>query len=238
MSDATWYYTKNGARNGPFTTEQMKGFTASSTITPETKVWAGSGDWVSLKETELAGSVPHVSGPPPLAPADVDNRFVWSLVGIQLFGALMALFFSVNIGWLVLMANIGLCVADEKNLKAAGYDAPHLGWTLLIPVYLWKRATILGQKKNYFYAWIIVFVISMIAGSISHESAIEKSACPIVTDIIHHQFYGKASCIAVTIDDEPRDDFYRATAVLDNGNELDITIEKKGDQIYVRVPQQ
>ena len=238
MSEATWYYSKNGTRNGPFTIDQMKGFAASSVIGLDTKVWAGAGDWVSLKETELAASVPPLSGPPPLASSDVDNRFVWALVGVQIIGALLGLLFDINIGWLILIINVILCVVDERRLKAAGYAAPETYWAVLIPVYLWKRANLIGHSKNYFYVWIAGFVLLVIVGFMDSESEIEEAACPIVTTIIHDQFYQKASCIAVAIEDEPKDDFYTATAYLDNGNQLDITIEKKQDKIFVRIPLQ
>lgn len=238
MSEATWYYSKNGTRNGPFTIDQMKGFAASSVIGLDTKVWAGAGDWVSLKETELAASVPPLSGPPPLASSDVDNRFVWALVGVQIIGALLGLLFDINIGWLILIINVILCVVDERRLKAAGYDAPETYWAVLIPVYLWKRANLIGHSKNYFYAWIAGFVLLVIVGFMDSDSEIEEAACPIVTTIIHDQFYQKASCIAVAIDDEPKDDFYTATAYLDDGSQRSITIEKKQNNILVRVPLQ
>lgn len=238
MSEATWYYSKNGTRNGPFTIDQMKGFAASSMIDLETKVWSGSGDWVSLTETELAASVPPLSGPPPLASADVDNRFAWALVGVQIIGALLSLLFNSDMGWFALIINVILCVIDERRLKAAGYAAPETYWAVLIPVYLWKRANLIGHSKNYFYAWIAGFVLLMLVSFMGSDSEIEEAACPIVTNIIHNQFYQKASCIAVAIDDEPKDDFYTATAYLDNGNQLDITIEKKQNHIMVRIPPQ
>lgn len=237
MSTATWYYSKNGTRSGPFTIDQMKGFAASGVIGLETKVWTGSGDWVSLKDTELAANVAPLSGPPPLASSEVDNRFVWGLVGIQILGILMALTFDFSIGWLVVLANIGLSVADERRLKAAGYAAPETYWAIVVPVYLWKRANILGHAKTYFYAWIVSFIVlAMTINFADEQLEIEKAACPLVTDIIHDQFHQTSSCLKVAIDDEPRDDFYRATAYLDNGREVDITIQKKKDQIFVRIP--
>ncbi len=238
MSDASWYYALNGSRQGPFTIDQMKEFVASSAIHLETKVWAGVGEWVSLKETELAESFCRPSGPPPLAATEVDNRFVWGLVGVQLIGGLIEFVSGVSIWWAFLILNIGLCVADEKRLKAAGHAAPTTWWVLLLPVYLWKRASLLGQNKNYFYGWLAAFAVSVLLAVAGGESAVEEAACPIVTDIIHKQFYQSASCVTVTIDDEPKSGFYRATALLDNGNEIDITIEQKDEQIYVRVPRQ
>ncbi|HGU5839248.1 hypothetical protein [Escherichia coli] len=42
----------------------------------------------------------------------------------------------------------------------------------------------------------------------------------------------------VTIQDKVTDKFYKATATLDNGNDINITIEMTGDEnFYVRVPE-
>lgn len=238
MSEASWYYALNGSRQGPYSIDQMKDFLASSAIHSDTKVWAGTGDWVSLKDTELASGIHRPAGPPPLAASEVDNRFVWGLVGVQLIGGIIEAFSTTSLWWVFLILNVGLCVADERRLKAAGHSAPTTWWVFLIPVYLWKRANLLGQNKNYFYGWLAAFVVSILLATVGGESAVEKAACPIVTEIIHKQFFQQSSCVAVTISDEPKSDFYRAKALLDNGNEIDITIEKKGEQIMVRVPRQ
>lgn len=236
MSDASWYYALNGSRHGPFTFEQMQGFLSSSGIGADTKVWPGEGDWISLKDTDLAKSIQRPSGPPPLAATEIDNRFVWALVAVQLIGGVIEYLSGVSIWWVFVIFNVGLCVVDEKRLKAAGHAAPQSFWALLIPVYLWKRAALLSQKKHYFYGWLAAFVISIGLGMVGGESAIEEAACPLVTDIIHKQFYQSSSCVAVTIEEELKSGLYRASAILDNGNEINITIEKKGEQIVVRVP--
>ena len=82
------------------------------------------------------------------------------------------------------------------------------------------------------------FIVSVLLSVVGDESAIEDAACPIVTEIIHKQFYQTSSCLAVTIDEEVKSGFYLAHAILDNGNEIDLTIEKKGEQILVRIPKQ
>jgi hypothetical protein len=238
MSDASWYYALNGSRNGPFTFEQMQGFLNTSTISADTKVWSGEGDWVSLKDTDLSQGIQRPSGPPPLAATEIDNRFVWALVAVQLTGGIVEYLSGISIWWAFLIFNVGLCVFDEKRLKAAGHLAPQSFWAVLVPVYLWKRAMLLNQNKNYFYGWLAAFAVSVLLGMVGGESALEDAACPLVTEIIHKQFYQSSSCIAVTIDEKLKSGLYRASATLDNGNDINITIEKKGKQIYVRVPQQ
>lgn len=238
MAEPTWYYALNGSRQGPFTMQQMHEFASTNVIQAETKVWSGEGDWISLKQTELASSIHRPAGPPPLAATEIDNRFVWALVGVQLVGGLVEWASGYSIWWAFLLMNIGLCIADERRLRAAGHEAPATWLAVIVPGYLWKRAVLLGQKKHYFYAWLAAFGVSIALSSAGGDSAVEKAACPLVTDILHQQFYKQTSCVAVTIGDEPKSGFYRASALLDNGNEIDITIEEKGDNIFVRIPRQ
>ncbi len=66
---------------------------------------------------------------------------------------------------------------------------------------------------------------------------IEESAVPIVTQMIRDELGAQgAECKAVRIVEEVTDGFYKAKAILANGNELDITIERDGDQIMVNIP--
>jgi len=79
----------------------------------------------------------------------------------------------------------------------------------------------------------IVLGVVLMGGS---QSNIESDAVPLVTEIIQNQLGGGAECIGVSIDDEPTEGFYRAIAILDNGNELAITIQHDGENVFVRIP--
>lgn len=233
-----WYYALKGERNGPFTTEQMQGFVSSQAIGAETKIWSGVGDWVALKETGLAAFIVRSNEPPPLAATEVDNRFVWAVVAVPLIGAIIEVLLAKQLVWLYIALNISLCVLDERKLKAAGHSAPKSWYAAIVPVYLWKRASLLSQKKTYFYGWIGAFILSLGVSTLGNESNIEESACPVVTDIIKNQFRQSSKCIAVTIDETVKDGIYKAHATLDNGNDIDITIQTKKDHIYVTIPNQ
>ncbi|WP_425928887.1 DUF4339 domain-containing protein [Pseudomonas sp. NyZ201] len=237
MSDASWYYASNGAQQGPFTFDQMKQFVAANTIHPDTQVWPGKGNWVSLKDSEL-GATGHGPVAPPLAAAQVDNRYIWALIGGVVAFGVLELLTGKNYSFGYVGLCVAACVGDAKQLKASGHPAPNPWWCLVVPVYLWKRANLLGQKKHHFFAWFPAALLSGVLGIMGAESTIEDSACPLVTEIIHEQFLQGSSCVKVTIGDQPKTGFYRATALLDNGNEIAITIEEKGKQIVVRVPEQ
>ncbi len=78
-------------------------------------------------------------------------------------------------------------------------------------------------------------ISAMLAGN----SALEKSAIPVVNDIAREHFGpGAAKCIDVEIDKELKSGYYKATAYLDNGNTLTIIIQElDNDQIYVTIPE-
>jgi len=233
-----WYYVEKGKQVGPFSFQEVKSLVADRKINEETSVWNGEGDWKPAKNTVLFDLFKIPLGtPPPLTGADVDNKYVWLVVVVPLVGLIIELIVSQELVWIYLVLNIVLCVLDEHKLRSAGYETPNRFWVFLIPVYLWKRAGLLKQKKYYFLGWIVAFILSIFLTTRVNQSIIEEYACPVVTQIIQEQFGGQATCKAVRIDEEVIDGFYRATAILDNGNVLQITIEEKeNNQIYVQIP--
>jgi hypothetical protein len=245
MSEATeakWYYADNGKRVGPIPRTEVEELIKAGKIDGSTSVWSGEGDWCPAKDTELAGLFAPAEGePPPLAGGEVDNRFVWLAVAVPLVGVIVELATGLGGGealGLYLIANIVCCVLDERRLKAAGHEAPSSSWAILVPAYLWMRASRLKQKRHYFWAWIVAFALSIMVGMGGDLAVIEESAVPIVTELLQDELGSDASaCKAVEIVEEVSEGFYKAKATLNNGNELNITIERKGeDQILVQIP--
>ena len=86
-----------------------------------------------------------------------------------------------------------------------------------------------------------MLISCLLAGCGNKREVIEKTAVKTVNQIIEENFgKGKgAKCINVTIKEEPSENFYIATALLDTGAEIKITIEVKGDDaIRVVIPNQ
>jgi hypothetical protein len=84
-----------------------------------------------------------------------NNALVWILAWIPLIGTLF------EFGTLVfLVINIVLCLIDENQLEKAGYETSSLGSAWLIPVYLYKRAKMLGNSLAYFIVWCVCFGLS------------------------------------------------------------------------------
>lgn len=238
---SNWYYVNKGNREGPFDLQAMSELVGQKKITPQTSVWPGEGEWVAAGESPL--SALFISGEslepsvPPIPVSLVDNRFVWGVVAVPFIGGLAEYLVGHDLIWLYILLNIGLCVLDERRLKAAGHPAPESFWTVLIPVYLWKRADLLKQKKHYVWGWIAATVLASAMTWGANQTDIEDTACQTVTDIIHNQLHESAVCKAVNIDSKVSDGFYKATATLNNGNDLAITVEERDDgQIYVTIP--
>jgi hypothetical protein len=234
-----WCYVLYGQKNGPIEHEQMLSLIASGVIKPTTSVWCGGDTWLAAQDTQLSPLFvqPTRHEPPALAAQDIDNRYVWMVVAVPIVGALIELIAGESLFWVYWIFNIGLCVLDERKLSQAGHLAPNKKWSLLVPAYLWKRADILGQSKQYVWAWIATWLLSMVLAYSMGNKALETAACSTVTDILYENYpYRHVTCKAVDIDKEVSDGFYRATAVLSNGNEADITIEKtKKGSIYVQI---
>lgn len=100
----------------------------------------------------------------------------------------------------------------------------------------WGKPLLLGLAGLAAYFVVAVGIISATEPSLNE--VLESESVSLVTQIVQNQLGGTAVCKAVSIEKEVSDGFYHAVAYLDNGNELKIAIELKGDQILVTAPEQ
>ncbi|HFM2749136.1 TPA: hypothetical protein ACG6YS_004874, partial [Escherichia coli] len=170
----------------------------------------------------------------------LNNTYAWILAFIPIcFGIPNEEYanYAVLIGSL---AAIGLLVADRMAISESGYEPPAILWGIVfIPIYLWKRATITKSSRLPFIivVTLLAYVFFIVIPK-QEDGVIEEAACPVVTTILkEHNGSTAAKCIKVNIDEKVTDKFYRATATLDNGNDINITLELTGNsKFYVRVP--
>lgn len=180
-NDEAWFYVQGGQRSGPVAAEKLRALLADQLIDRETPIWRkGLADWQPLHATEIGAELKDT--PPPIAPNQVNNGFVWTLAFAPiayLFVDLAILGYQTNhpaddtffeaflspLTWLVpVTANAILCLVDAEQLKRAGYSS---GWMtlfalLLAPVYLFVRAQRLRQAPIYGFVWIASFIASII----------------------------------------------------------------------------
>jgi hypothetical protein len=190
--NANWWYEFNGEHKGPVNEEEIVKLINLGVVKSENLVWKqGTEHWVQLKNSPFSENFKN-DKPPPITGDAVNNTLVWwlafaPLIGQVLEGFFLELFYpepkvdydninsienythylthtNFNAFWFVTLAlNFYLSFQDEKKLQKAGYDTGKLGSTFLIPVYLFKRAEMLKQNNAYFWVWLILFILTLIA---------------------------------------------------------------------------
>jgi hypothetical protein len=89
------------------------------------------------------------------------NQTIWILALSPIVGIFFELTGFVLIGLpipilpdvVVLALSIALGYADQKKLRAIGYDTSKIGSPWLVPIYLFKRARLLKHPLSYFIVW-------------------------------------------------------------------------------------
>ena len=84
---SNWYYSRDGARVGPHTSDEMRDVALAGDIGDDTLCWQESfgSTWKPLSETELCPPrVVAASVPPPLPVAHIQNRYAWIYASVPL----------------------------------------------------------------------------------------------------------------------------------------------------------
>jgi hypothetical protein len=160
---AIWYYESQGQQAGPVSQAQLSQLATTGSVLPLTLVWTdGMPDW------QPYASLGRSIGPR----RAISNQrssidmLIWCLAFAPLLGIVIAVFLtSVGVPkgiatWSTLALNIILSYMDNARLKKAGVTVGGPG-AFLVPVYLFARASRLGQKPIYAIVWIIAFVIAL-----------------------------------------------------------------------------
>lgn len=167
-----WFYSHKGKRIGPINESFLKQLIGDGIISDKTLVWQnGMSDWTTAHQTNLASLFATTRNePPPLIGEVVDNNIVWVIALVPFISGILRVLISILLGipaykfwWIAIILNISLCIADENRLKNAGYDTKGMGiWAfLLVPVYLFIRASRLKQDNSYAIVWLVTFFISV-----------------------------------------------------------------------------
>ncbi|HFR2174065.1 TPA: DUF4339 domain-containing protein, partial [Shigella sonnei] len=146
-------------------------------LNASTLVWQqGMLEWQPVSATSLAEILKQSEVPPALPGHRIPGGVVWTLAFAPLIGYILEMwtaglngmsferaYDAVSEGqyWFIsLILNIALGYLDERKLRKSGVDTATFGWLAwLIPVYLWRRAKILGQKPAYFWVWLVMLIL-------------------------------------------------------------------------------
>jgi RNA polymerase subunit RPABC4/transcription elongation factor Spt4 len=103
------------------------------------------------------------------------DKWAWTLACTPLMLSLITAFLNtfINLGTvaifvIALIINSVFFILDMQELKKSGHDVDAWMWLgfLLIPVYLFIRASKTSKKYGYAIAWCVIFVVSLIFDAI------------------------------------------------------------------------
>lgn len=91
-----------------------------------------------------------------------------------------------------------------------------------------------------FLASIVAAVLALctITGCGNRQTNLEKSAKPIVSQITKDQFHWNVECLKVKITEKIDEKRYNAVATLTDGKDYEITVEDRGDMVFVQFNKQ
>lgn len=176
--------------------------------------WLHAKNWEALKDTDKA-----------------KKSMYWVYAGVVLFVVLLFMPDSVgSLPWFVFLIAWYFIMARQQSsqVKATlNNEYIHRSW-----------------KEPLKYAGIAIAVLFTVVwlAEPSYESSIESDSVAIVTQILAEQASDlaeldmiPAECVRVIITEKITDNMYRATATLDNGNDLVVTIKDEGDTLSVQL---
>lgn len=144
----------------------------------------------------------------------------------------IVLYMVVALAWVLL---------DRTNLMKQGIAPPSFLWFWFPVVYLRQRDQTQGRPWRLMQAWLLCTVLSVVVGyqlkTASGTENLAQSACAVVTKILSKEGY-EERCIRVTdMQEEVSGRFWRAQALLNTGVKEPVTIEVRGQDIYVVLPE-
>ncbi|CAM4367703.1 Uncharacterised protein [Yersinia intermedia] len=176
-------------------------------------------------------------------PLSKQDSYAWALtIVLPLLWAPFAIFFpkEIALGFYLVLSLVWTLLDRLRLMKQE--KVPPSFWYFLLPmVYLRQRDERQGKPWRLLQVWLICTVLSVIAGEqLKKQSGTEQlaqSACSIVTQLMKQEGIDER-CIRVTdLKEEVSGRFYRAQALMNTGNKEPMTIEVRGRDIYVVLPE-
>lgn len=161
-----WFYINNNVRCGPFQTENMCIMIQQGHISKETLVWKkGMLNWLPAAQTELVHTIKSVV--PPIPNDIVSNKYAWSLATVPIL--ISWLMESIGfLGWVVTICTISINIIflmlDSDELNKSGQNVNSWMWmgVVLVPAYLFVRASKTNKKYGYAIMWCVMFLFDLI----------------------------------------------------------------------------
>ncbi|CAD6037424.1 hypothetical protein [Escherichia coli] len=160
----------------------------------------------------------------------ITNAFVLLQVFPEYSFQPMGLVFYISIVILIFM--------DYNHLIDQGYEPKSSRYwvfifgVLFFFVWIWKRYSLIGDKTRLLF-WVLTFSISAsiyYAYTTNYNQIISNQACELTTKILHEKLnQPDAKCTRVIRLEKMSSNYYKATAILNNGTLRRITIDTYSD---------
>lgn len=135
---------------------------------PESVAPAAESVPVSAPEAAAAetAAAPQVSA----EDASTNRLIAWLIACVPLMGSLITLLTGIGASswgasaFLYCVLNSIFCSIDESRLKKQGFDTSSCSWfwgALLVPVYIYRRARLVGDDNSYFIGWFVMLGVSV-----------------------------------------------------------------------------
>lgn len=86
------------------------------------------------------------------------DKYSWIYLGILVITIIAQWFIEMNLCIPALIANFAVMRGEVKLANSDGLSMPSKWWCLIMPVYIWRRLTMLKQSRIHFWLWIGVLI--------------------------------------------------------------------------------
>lgn len=131
---------------------------------------APAAESVPVSVPEAAAAEPSAAPQVSAEDASTNRLIAWLIACVPLIGSLIELLTGLGearfsaLAFLYCVLNSILCAIDESRLKKQGFDTSSCAWfwgALLVPVYIYRRARLVGDDNSYFIGWFVMLGVSM-----------------------------------------------------------------------------
>lgn len=172
--DIEWYFEHEGTRQGPVTIEALRARFLDQTAKPDTLVWTPSFGPTWKPATQVEAMTGAGAVPPPLPPRrpKVSSFWAWVIAVVPIIGAGIQLVVTADgadpkllavTPFLYFVAYTALSAFDSSLIRSrdASMGTP-IVWAWLAPLYLYKRARLLGQSLATLWTWVAAVLIGIV----------------------------------------------------------------------------
>lgn len=166
-----WYIFSGNERSGPYSKKQMYEMANNGLVSRGTMVWkAGMIEWVKIELSELNGVL--IRTMPPIPMTAISDKWLWALATVPFIDLLIRTFLNYQVApnpvvplIIALVLNSTFLILDMKSLEKSGVNIEKWLWCgiLLIPVYLFVRASKTTKNVIPGIVWIILEVLLLLS---------------------------------------------------------------------------